>query len=789
MFFAICTLAALRLSVAPVHTQAPTAPVIGPEPAPVLRPVDDVVQRLLEQYSIPGAVVGIVRDGRLVFIRGYGYANAASKTGVELDSQFRIASVTKPLTATAILKLEEQGKLSLDSLAFDILRPAVPVADPRIFEITVRHLLEHKGGWDRDGTGYDPMFRDQEVSASVGKPLPIQCPDIIQHMMGRMLDFAPGSKSSYSNFGYCVLGQLIEKVSGVSYDQYVRDNILMPLDMTRTQLGASARERVTPHEVTYVDYPNAPLVRTVLDSSGKLVPDPYGGFSLEAMMANGGWISSVADILRFGSAESGARPPSVLANPPPGFPTYVPPTELGWGWYFNGALPGTAAVLVVDNRDISGHRTDFCVLMNSWPLGDVHGAMRTGILDVLKNVGVNDWPSIDLFRSRFEPSDALVELLSDGSPGSKLSQTLPVQMKGDPVPIDIQADTNAPWLSAGAPSSFAPTNLTIGVRPDATLAVGDYYAWVTVSAQLAENRFRVRVHLRVPSLPPSVPASLTLSPTSVKGGSPSEGTVRLDRPAPAGGTVVTLKSSNPAALVPAQVIVAPGGQSASFTVVSHPVSTSTAVTITAMAASVTKQATLTVLAPVLDRLAFPASIVASEPYNYYSYAVFLDAPAPSTGVVVKLASSAPMVAAVPASVTVPAGALGQSFSGTITWVRADTPVTFTATSNGVTKQATMTVRGTSPVRISLGQNPITGGYSTWALVGLVTCYDGSVLNLASSNTAVATLPRTVKVYRWGCGSYVEIKTKRVGSPATVTITASYGSDKAQAMLSVLPRVP
>ncbi|HKN43928.1 MAG TPA: hypothetical protein VJW23_08380, partial [Propionibacteriaceae bacterium] len=342
-----------------------------------------------------------------------------------------------------------------------------------------------------------------------------------------------------------------------------------------------------------VDYPNAPLVPTVLDSSGKRVPDPYGGFSLEAMMANGGWISSVADILRFAAAESGARPPSVLANPPPGFPIYVPPTELGWGWYFNGALPGTAAVLVVDNRDVSGHRTDFCVLMNSWPLGDVFGTMRTGILDALKLVGVNDWPSIDLFRSRFEPSDALVELFYDGSSGSKLSQTVTVQMKGDSVPIDIQADANALWLNAGAPSPYAPTSLTISVRPDATLEVGDYYAWVTVSSPLAENRFRIKVHLRVPSLPPPVLASFTLNPTSVKGGSPSVGTVTLDRPVSAGNTVVTLASSNPAVvLVPAAVTVPTGGQRASFTVVSHSVATPTMVTITATAGGVTKQATL-----------------------------------------------------------------------------------------------------------------------------------------------------------------------------------------------------
>ena len=182
-----------------------------------------------------------------------------SQTGVELDSQFRIASVSKPLTATAILKLVEQGKVSLDNRVFDILPPTVPVTDPRIFEITVRQLLEHKGGWDRDGTGYDPMFRDQEVSASVGKPLPIQCADTIQHMMGRALDFDPGLEVLVLELRVLrprpvdreAVGSALRSVRQGQHPDASRDD--------PDQLGASAKERAAPHEVTYVDYPGAPL--------------------------------------------------------------------------------------------------------------------------------------------------------------------------------------------------------------------------------------------------------------------------------------------------------------------------------------------------------------------------------------------------------------------------------------------------------------------------------------------------------------------------------------------------
>src|SRR5438876_11825879 len=123
----------------------------------------------------------------------------------------RIASLTKSITAAAVRKLIREGKIQSDSKAFKLLDVSPPKgqsADPRLYEISIQHLLDHQGGWDKDKT-FDPMFRSAEIAAALGKPVPATSHDVIQHMTGQPLQFAPGSRTVYSNFGYCVLGRVI----------------------------------------------------------------------------------------------------------------------------------------------------------------------------------------------------------------------------------------------------------------------------------------------------------------------------------------------------------------------------------------------------------------------------------------------------------------------------------------------------------------------------------------------------------------------------------------------------
>ena len=190
---------------------AQEAPKTGRE-VPELASFDQQVAALLQKYNAPGAALAVMRDGKLILARGYGWADVEGKTPVQPDSLFRIASLSKMFTATGIMKLVEEGKLSLDTPALEILNQLKPAAGqkttPQFAKVTVRQLLWHAGGWDRNKApgGYDPMFRNNLVTGDLGVASPAQCSDIIRWMMSRPMDFEPGQKSAYSNFGYCILG-------------------------------------------------------------------------------------------------------------------------------------------------------------------------------------------------------------------------------------------------------------------------------------------------------------------------------------------------------------------------------------------------------------------------------------------------------------------------------------------------------------------------------------------------------------------------------------------------------
>src|SRR6185503_7256579 len=170
--------------------------------------------------------------------RGYGWSDLESNAFVKPDTVFGIASLSKPFTATAVLKLVEQGKLKLDDKPFVLLDikpfPGV-VPDPRLQDITVRHLLLHAGGWNAAASG-DPLNWTKQVQFLRGDPAPVSAKELISFTMGAPLDFDPGTEVRYSNFGYIVLGEVIEKASGQSYEKYVQENVLKPAGITHGRL-------------------------------------------------------------------------------------------------------------------------------------------------------------------------------------------------------------------------------------------------------------------------------------------------------------------------------------------------------------------------------------------------------------------------------------------------------------------------------------------------------------------------------------------------------------------------
>src|SRR5882724_7834059 len=181
---------------------------------------DREIQKFMQVRNIPGGALAVLKDGRLVYTRGYGWADRENKVPVKPTSLFRIASISKPFTAVAVLKLVETAKLDLKACLFELLDLGAEVLpapggklDERWKQITVRHLLNHTGGWDRDKS-FDPMFRPREIATAFGLPSPPAPRVIIRYMLGKPLDFDPPTHYAYSNFGFCVLGRVIEKIAG-----------------------------------------------------------------------------------------------------------------------------------------------------------------------------------------------------------------------------------------------------------------------------------------------------------------------------------------------------------------------------------------------------------------------------------------------------------------------------------------------------------------------------------------------------------------------------------------------
>lgn len=264
---------------------------------------DRTMTKFMLDHDVPGATLAIARHGKFVYVRGFGYSDLANHTPVVPDALFRIASISKPFTAASILQLVERGKLKLTDHPFEMLafKPHLENSaqvDPRLYTITIHQLLHHTGGFDRDAS-VDPMFRPIQIAKTLGTQPPAGPAEIIQFMMGRPLDFAPGTKEAYSNFGYCVLGRVIEKVTGISYVAYVQKELLASLGIHRMRLGRSLEADRAKDEVKYYSGNDA-KVRSVFGENE--VPSCYGGWNLEAMDSHGGWIASAPELVRFASS-------------------------------------------------------------------------------------------------------------------------------------------------------------------------------------------------------------------------------------------------------------------------------------------------------------------------------------------------------------------------------------------------------------------------------------------------------------------------------------------------------
>jgi CubicO group peptidase (beta-lactamase class C family) len=313
-----------------------------PNPSSVLPPsasertaMSNLAGAFMEKYDVPALSCSVGYAGAIVYQDAFGLADRESNEAVTPNHLFRIASVTKTITSATIFTLIEQGRIKLTDKIFGPgaitgVDYGQPPYNPGVDQITLEHLLTHTaGGWSNSNN--DPMFTNPTMNQA----------QLITWTLGnRPLDNSPGQHWAYSNFGYCVLGRVIEKITGQPYADYVRTAVLNRCGVTDVTIGGNTLAQRRPGEVKYYGQGDNPYV-----------------LNLARMDSHGGWIARPADIVQFFMRVDGfSTPPNILKPQTAQTMTTPSPAYAGYakGWYVNtadhwwhgGSMPGTTAFAV-----------------------------------------------------------------------------------------------------------------------------------------------------------------------------------------------------------------------------------------------------------------------------------------------------------------------------------------------------------------------------------------------------------------------------------------------------------
>ncbi len=388
---------------------------------PSMHTSDSLITQFINNYGIHGATVAISRNGKLIYLRAFGYADIAEQELTQPYNLFRIASDSKPITGAAIMKLWEQGQINLDAHVFgpggllndDPYYSSADITDNRIYDITVRNLLEHSAGWNRDipmlpnplppypygFASSDPISFPLHVTLTLGESNPVTERALIKFLLERGLDVAPGTEYHYSNIGFLILGVIIEHITGMSYEDYVKTELLDQIGAYDMHLGKNLLADKMEREGEYINN----FTTLSCYGTGEYVPWQYGGWNLEAMDAHGGWIATAEDLLRFVLAvDKFNTKPDILL--PSTIDTMTAPSltnanyAKGWevnqynNWWHTGSLDGTSSELV---RTANGFA--WVIILNGRAEGNFYSDFDNLIWNCLGSTST--YPSFDLFDS------------------------------------------------------------------------------------------------------------------------------------------------------------------------------------------------------------------------------------------------------------------------------------------------------------------------------------------------------------------------------------------------------
>ena len=337
--------------------------------------VDNLVRTFMSKNTVPGLSLAVTKNGKLVYAKGYGFADKETGDKVNTATRFRISSISKSITSAAIMKLVEEGKVNLNDKVFGT--GAILGRDfgslpykPYITDLTVKHCLAHHvGGWGNASN--DPTTAQNSLNAN----------DLISWILNnRALDVPPGTVYTYSNVGFMILGRVIEKLSGLTYEQYVKDKILSPSGITKMEIGGSTLQERKADEAKYY---------------GTGSENPYGS-NFSRRDANGGWIASASDLVKlFVHMDGVATVPDVLqassiqtmTTPPFAHQGYALGMYVqGTKWYHGGSFSGSRS---------HGMRTGsgYCAVVFA-------NSSVSGLQELLESVVAQpvSWPEQDLFQ-------------------------------------------------------------------------------------------------------------------------------------------------------------------------------------------------------------------------------------------------------------------------------------------------------------------------------------------------------------------------------------------------------
>ncbi|MDC7994211.1 serine hydrolase [Altibacter sp. HG106] len=350
-------------------------------PVPEMTACDTQMQNFMATHNIPSMTIAMAKEGELKYMRAFGNADIAGTETTQPYHMFRIASVSKPITAIGIMKMVEDGLITLNDQVFGtggLLEnhwyfSNSTITDTRVYDITVQHLLEHSAGWDRSSNcfpdptspypwffqGCDPIAAPLHITQSQGEQNPVKEEFLINYLLEKTLDFEPNTDYNYSNMGFLVLSEIIEEVSGQSYEAWMQQEIFHPLGIYDMYIGNNLIDEKYEREGEYVGNGFTTLD---LYGSGNTVPWEYGGFSIAAMDGHGGWIATARDLVRLLVAvDRFPTKPDILSNatidnmttPSANASFYAK----GWSvngannWWHTGAVDGTASIFVRTNNE------------------------------------------------------------------------------------------------------------------------------------------------------------------------------------------------------------------------------------------------------------------------------------------------------------------------------------------------------------------------------------------------------------------------------------------------------